>query len=208
MERFHTLSRELSTLIPYRIKFKDESWEMRLLNIFVVWFCPGFMTHFTTVLGRTIYFPNRQYVFGNETAAMRSLTHEVVHLLDAERWSWPLFAAGYLFPQILALGVFTFPLFGWFSAIFLIFLLPLPSPFRFYFESRAYAMDVLTAPEVWQDHVLRNSIHHFSSWSYYRMFPYPEQAEAVIRTWIEKAEAGQDEVLMRVLLVYEMALEQ
>ena len=204
MSRLDHLIEELQFVIPFRIRFKDESWEMRLLNIFVFWFCPDFMTHYTTVIGSTIYFPNRSYLEMREERAMQTLAHEVVHMLDAERWSTPLFMAGYLFPQILTLGVFTFPLFGWWSLLFLVFLVPFPAPFRAYFESRAYAMDVLTYPQSQRLMAMRNFAQIFPSWNYYKMLPDAESAESLIWSWVEKAESGEDEMLMRVLLVYEM----
>ncbi|MEL6625721.1 MAG: hypothetical protein AAFQ92_09370, partial [Bacteroidota bacterium] len=55
MTQFEQLCDELQQVVPFQIKFKDESWEMQVLNVFIVWFNPNFMTSFTTVIGNTIY---------------------------------------------------------------------------------------------------------------------------------------------------------
>lgn len=208
MNQINALIRELQQLVAFNIRFKDESWAMRVLNIFVVWFSPHFMTHFTTILGNTIYFPNRHFLFAREESVKRILTHEVVHLLDAQRWSKPLFYSAYLFPQILALGVFTFPISGPWALLFLVFLLPIPAPFRLYFESRAYAMDVLTLPPESRELAVVNIAHTFTGWDYYRMFPNADLAASLIWHWVEKAERGEDDILLKVLLIYEMVEEE
>lgn len=207
MESFDKLSQELQALAPFRIRYKDEAIEMQLLNVLVFWFCPNFLTHYTTVIGSTIYFPTRNYVQNHPQSAMRTLAHEVVHLVDASKWSFPIFSFAYLFPQILTLGIFTFPLIGWWALGFLLFALPLPAPFRFYFESRAYALDVLTASDGHKNACLDRACKHFSSWDYYKMYPYEDQVKTSIQNWIQKAESGEDKVLLKVLLVYELIAE-
>lgn len=208
MNRFDYFVSELQQLIPFRVRYKDESWEMQLINLVALWFCPDFMTRYTTVIGSTIYLPSREYVEAQGDAVLRTLAHEVVHLLDAERWSEPAFMFAYLSPQILALGIFTFPFFGFWSLLFLLFLLPIPSPFRFYFESRGYAMDILTAHEALKERTLQHSIGHFQSMDYYLMFPFPKVVEQTLRYWIARAERGQDIILIKVLLVYELVNEE
>lgn len=207
MNSFDAFATELRRLVPFRIRYKDEAWEMYLLNLAVVWFCPGFMTRFTTVIGSTIYFPSRQDSQQHPQAAMRTLAHEAVHLLDAERVGLPWFMLGYLFPQVLTLGVFSFPWLGAWAFLFLLFALPWPAPFRFLFESRAYALSYLTLPAIQRPYTLANICHHFDSWDYYRMYPFPAQVEAQVRHWAAQAEQGQDKDLLKVLLIYEMAAE-
>lgn len=207
MSSFDYLSAELKALTPFRVRYKDEAWEMQVLNLFVMWFCPGFMSRFTTVIGSTIYFPNRAYVEQHPRAAARTLAHEAVHLLDAERIGFFLFALSYLFPQILVLGVFSFPWIGPWALLFLLFALPIPAPFRAYIESRAYAMDYLTTGPALREAALVGITSHFSSWSYYRMAPFPEAVSEQITTWANAAETGQEKTLLKVLLVYEMAVE-
>ncbi|MEZ4829799.1 MAG: hypothetical protein R3C61_26475 [Bacteroidia bacterium] len=208
MDRFEKFSEELQQIAPFTIKYKDESWEMQLLHIFAMPFCPDFLTHFTTVIGSTIYFPGRSYIQQNQDAAMRTLAHEVVHILDMDRWTPGLFIGTYLFPQILALGVWLFPFLGFWSLLFLLFLLPIPAPFRAYFEARGYAMDVLTAPTFHRSKVLDHAVSHFASWNYYKMFPFEEFVRNQITRWVEKAERGEEKDLMKVLLIYELVVEE
>ena len=207
MTRFEHLTRELSKLVPFRIRYKDESEEMEVLSLVVEGFCPDFMSSYTTVIGSTVYFPNRHFVHHQGDNALRILSHEAVHLLDAERWSMPGFMLAYLFPQILAIGIFLFPWMGIWALLFLLFLLPLPAPFRFYFESRAYAIDVLTAAPERQAYVLEQAVKHFSGWGYYRMFPFEDLARKRILSFVQQAENGQDNTLIKVLLLYEMVYE-
>ena len=207
MDRFETLQAEFQKLVPFRIRFKDEAPEMQILNLFVMWFCPGFLTRFTTVIGSTIYFPNRAFISLTPHTAMRIMTHEVVHLLDAQKYSFPVFAATYLFPQILAVGVFLFPWLGWWALLFLLFLLPLPAPFRAHFEARAYAIDILTSSPERQEEQFEYAMMQFESWDYYKMYPFPEKAEANLRYWMDQAEKGKDPQLIRTLLLYELISE-
>ncbi|RMG76004.1 MAG: hypothetical protein D6722_00095 [Bacteroidetes bacterium] len=207
MNPFDQLSHELQAIAPFRIRYKDEAWEMQLLNVLVFWFCPGFLSHFTTVIGSTIYFPSRDYVARYPRSAMRSLAHEAVHLRDAHRLSFPLFMALYLFPQGLALGVLLFPFLGPWALLFLLFLLPIPAPGRFWLEARAYAMDYLTAEPGRQAATLDWAVAHFSGWNYYRMFPFSDWVRAAIVRHARQAEGGQDKDLMKILLIYELIAE-
>jgi len=207
MTHFEYLVDELQTHVPFRIRYKDESPEMEVIDAFVSPFSPTFMENYTTVIGSTIYFPSRAALMRNEEQAMRTLAHEAVHLLDADRWWMPIFSMGYLFPQILALGVFLSPWLGWWAMLFLLFLLPWPAPFRFYYESRAYAIDMLLAPADKQDIYMQRIVKQFTGWSYFRMYPFPDFVEGQIRKWMRKAEKGEDEVLAKVLLLYEMVNE-
>ncbi|MEM7657914.1 MAG: hypothetical protein AAF399_17445 [Bacteroidota bacterium] len=207
MTSFEHLQQELQQLAPFRIKYKDEAWEMQLLNVLVFWFCPTFLTRYTTVIGSTIYFPSRSYIRLHPESAMRTLAHEVVHLMDAERYSFLGFSLAYLFPQVLVLGVFSFPWLGWWAMGFVLFALPMPAPFRFYFESRAYALDLLTGKRENRRATLLQATQHFSSWDYYHMYPFPDQVMQTIQYWAEKAERGEDPDLLKVLLVYELVAE-
>ncbi|MEL7064628.1 MAG: hypothetical protein AAFP00_12885 [Bacteroidota bacterium] len=208
MTQFEQLCDELQQVVPFQIKFKDESWEMQVLNVFIVWFNPHFMTSFTTVIGNTIYFPTQSYIAHNPQSAMRTLAHETVHLLDAEEHGYVRFSLSYLFPQILASGVLLFPFIGLYSLLFLLFLLPIPAPLRAKYEARAYAIDVLTSLPSQRSDAIERIVDLFEGWDYYRMFPFREQTEEQLMHWVQEAEAGRDPSLMRVLLVYEMVADQ
>lgn len=207
MNRFEYLVEEFQKLIPFKIRFKDESELMQVMGIFATVYSPEFLSRYTTVLGNKVYFPDRTYLQMEDERASRILAHEVVHLLDAERITWPLFYLTYLFPQIFALGVFSFPWIGAWSLLFLLFLLPIPSPIRLLIETRAYAIDVLTAPIDQQDRVLEHAVECCNSWGYFKMWPFPSHIRRLIMFWMEQAEKGKDPILLRVLLIYEMAYD-
>ncbi len=207
MERFERFAEELQVLTPFRIRYKEEAWEMQILQALIGWFCPGFLTRFTTVIGTTVYFPSRAYIENNPEGAMQTLAHEAVHLIDAEKISWPAFAAAYLFPQILAIGVFTFPWLGLWSLFFLLFLLPIPSPTRARIESRAYALDILTHHPEAKNRILFHAIEQFEGWNYYKMYPFPSACKEQIEYWAKAIESGEEQSLLNVLLVYEWVVE-
>ncbi|MCU0389944.1 MAG: hypothetical protein MUE81_02395 [Thermoflexibacter sp.] len=177
MSNFYLFVEKLSKEIPLKIKYKDESWEMRLINLIVRWFNPRFMTDFTTVIGYTVYFSNRRFVENYPHRAMQILAHEAVHLLDIKRLTFPVFAFAYLFPQILVIFAFLFPLSPYFL-IFLIFIAPFPAPFRAYFEARAYALDLIL-----NRYYLENIVPYFMNWDYYQMYPYQKSVENMLRRW-------------------------
>ncbi len=207
MKAFEQFEAELQRITPYRIRYKDEAWEMQLLYLLVFWFCPDFLTRFTTVVGKTIYFPTRQYLEHYPQVAIRTLAHEAVHLLDQQRWGRGIFILSYLFPQIFSLGIFLFPFIGPFALLFLLFLAPWPAPFRAHFEARAYAMDYLTSEPRLRPATLEGIVKRFSNSDYYRMFPFPDQVKASVMHWVHLAESGKDPELLKVLLIYEMATE-
>ena len=207
ISKFDLLVKEYQKLLPFEIHYKEDSRIMRLVSVVLTWFCPTFMTHFTSVVGNRIYFPSRKFVERDEMSAMRTLAHELVHLLDQKRVSKPVFMLSYLSPHSLALGVFSFPWLGWWALLFLLFLAPIPSWPRFYFESRGYAMNVLTAHSSRKEIVLESAIQQFLGWNYYKMYPFGNLVYKRILRWVDKGETGKDKILMKVLLIYEMVHE-
>lgn len=198
MENFNRFVHLINKEIPLRIKYKNESWEMKYLSILIQWFNPTFMTDFTTVIGYTVYFTSREYVAQHPQQALQTLVHEAVHLLDTKRLGFPVFAFGYLFPQILALGVFFCP-FSYYFLLFLIFLLPFPAPFRAYFEARAYTADLL---------LHRRGVAHvvsfFSNWDYYKMYPF----ERAVKRRLEAYSQNPDATIRSVLAMYQQAMKK
>jgi hypothetical protein len=131
-----------------KIKYKNESKLMRFLSHFVSLYSPGFMSHVTTVLGNTVYFPSESYVESGYKSATRILAHEYVHFCD-RRDALPLgFELKYLFPQILVLfSLFSFLAFVHISFIlfllFLVFLVPgIPALYRTQYELAGFAMNL------------------------------------------------------------------
>lgn len=122
-----------------RIKYKDQSWFMKLIGA-LLFFNKSFMAEYTTTIGSTVYFPTEWFTKVRSDYAAVVLLHELVHIKDAHKMSKPLFMFLYLTPQILAPFCLFLLLVSWKMAIplFVLFASPIPSYFRMYFEKRAY----------------------------------------------------------------------
>ena len=190
---FENFIKILQTHIPLKIKYKDESWEMKYLNWIVKWFNPRFMEDYTTVIGYTVYFTDHEYTKKYPHEAMQILVHEAVHLFDTKRLTFPIFATAYLFPQILAIGCLFFP-FSIYFLFFLLFLLPFPAPFRAYLEARAYTTDLLL-----HRRSIENTVPFFTSWDYYKMYPFENQVIKLLLYW----RSNPDETILKVMSLYQ-----
>ena len=123
-----------------KIKYKNQSWFMKLIG-FLFFFNKSFMTKYTTTIGSTVYFTDESNVKNRPVSSAITLLHELVHINDAHKVSKPLFGFLYLTPQILSLLLL--PLLfvlNWYIILplMLLFLLPIPSFFRMYYEKKAY----------------------------------------------------------------------
>lgn len=124
-----------------KIEYKDKSLFMKILR-FILFFNIGFMK-FTTTMGHTIYFPNKQYIADRRENSYTILLHELVHIYDMNQITFFWFGSLYLFPQILVLLMIPVLFFSWKIALFgLIFLLPLPAYWRMKYERRAYMVSM------------------------------------------------------------------
>lgn len=195
--QFQAIAEKLNTIAPFQICFKDEHKWMTLLFFFVRPFCPDFMHNFTTVIGNRIYFPNREYIQLRANSAARTLAHEMVHILDAKKVGIFFFSIGYLFPQVLALGFLLFPIIGLYALLFLLFLLPFPAPFRAYWESRAYALDIRLSSAKSVPFLKNSIIEEFAGWNYYKMMPWQSIARKMLEKALKKLE--KDSQLMRII---------
>lgn len=111
---------------------------------------PEFMTRYYTTIGDTVYVPDELIKTTSPENLLRVIVHEGVHVYDSHKLSNPLFKFLYLFPQSmasLALISLLAPLslkFLW-CLLFLLCLAPLPAPFRYLFELRAYRTSIIFA---------------------------------------------------------------
>jgi hypothetical protein len=109
---------------------------------------PQFMERYYTTIGETIYAPDSVLENPVVENLVRTVAHEAVHIADSNRLTGALFKFLYLFPQSMAsvaLISLLAPLslkFLW-CLLFLLCLAPLPAPFRYLFELRAYRMQIL-----------------------------------------------------------------
>jgi len=189
----------------FKIKYKADSTSQKLLAFCIQWYIPTYLTHYTTVVGKSIYFPTAKLV--DHPTTRFTLAHEVVHLLDQKRLSLPLFLLLYLSPQILTIGVLSFPWLGSDALWFLIFGLPWPSPGRVYLEARAYGLELSLYQrcgyKIELDRfvdVFRSSGYYFMSWS--RSF-----AKKQLLHYLESANQGDDPIFNQVIQTFE-ACEQ
>jgi hypothetical protein len=134
-----------------KLKYKDESWFMKLLGK-LLFFVPGFMTRFTTTIGTTVYFPSRKWVEDKPDTCMAIISHEFIHMWDRgvllRRYKLDLFSLGWLSPQIFGmfsllsvLAMFDLRFLSFLS--FLIFTAPWSSKWRTHWESNGYAMTMI-----------------------------------------------------------------
>jgi hypothetical protein len=164
------------------IKFKDKSLLMRALGK-ALFFNPNFMTNYTTVIGKTVYFPSQKNMESRGELAAVTIAHELVHIADAKEAGMALFTYNYLFPQVIAL----FSLFVIFSSqlwlLALLFLLPLPAPLRTYYELRGYAVtDAVYYKLTGKFTDIDWLVKQFTSPSYFFMCPF----EGYVRTKIQE----------------------
>jgi hypothetical protein len=212
-KKYSELCRVIQENIPgFEVRYKRESPLMWVIAVLVWPFCPTFMKSFTTTVYPRVYFPERGFEERDPETAFRVLAHEYQHLWDFK--SGRLSASlRYLAPQIyalpalLAVGAVWSP---WFllSLVFLVALLPWPSPGRAAIERAGYAMSIATwawmtrlpVPDYYKEHVAAE----FTGWNYYRMWPDEEE----VLDWIDRVEdaIGEKEALALMDPTYSQVL--
>lgn len=122
MDRLDRMLAFARTRVPgLRLVHKaDVAW-MRAAGVLMRPVNRQFMTHYTTVVGRTVYLPRPVDVFPRDRLAA-TVAHELVHQLDVRRYG-PLFLGTYAF------------------------LLPAGRTLRAVWERRGYTVDLLVARE-------------------------------------------------------------
>lgn len=182
-----------------QVKYKENSKLMKLLGTLLV-FNKGFMTDYTTSIGRTIYIPNQNYVRFRPVSGAVVFLHDIVHLHDQKKMGTMWFQFLYMFPQILSVPVLLLFLFlSWkiVLPLLLLSLLPIPSYFRMKLERRAYLSSIYVIFKLSQrlnfkPH-LDSQCKHFSKYffdsSYYFMWPFKAR---IINDFNEAVKAIQD----------------
>lgn len=131
-----------------KIKYKNESSFMKLLS-YILFFNKKFMSKYVTTIGSTIYYPSKEYIEENEKRAVVILCHELMHLYQptynlskpASKLDSIVTSFKYLTPQIFAVFGFLGFLNPYLFLLFL-FLLPLPSYYRYIMELEAYSITI------------------------------------------------------------------
>lgn len=167
-------------LYDVKIAFKNDSKFMRFLS-WILFFNKKFMTNYVTVIGKTVYFPSEEWLDNNRDSAAQILCHEFVHIADEKSVGTFVFRLSYLFPQWLAIFALAAVFAGPLALIFLFFLLPLPAPFRTFWELRGYAMtDAVFFSKHKQFADLGFLTKQFATSNYYFMWPFKKSLIAEI----------------------------
>ncbi len=162
------------------IKYKDESKFMKLLG-FLLFFNKKFMTEYTTTINSTIYFPSKIFVEDNYNRSLMIMLHELVHVLDAKKYNFIIFSILYLSPQILSILFLPLIFINFkIALLFLLFLMPIPSFFRMFFEKRAYLVSLYVLHNMLKNNKIQGNLdgaknyylQQFKSASYYFMWPF------------------------------------
>ena len=191
-----------------QVKFKDQSTLMKVIGK-ICFFNPAFMTSFVTTIGNTIYMPN--YAYTQTQAGTDVFIHEVVHLYDQKRFSF-LYTLAYALPQLLFLPSLLLFLISYKLAIpvSLFFLLPIPAPWRTYFEKRAYSVQLYVYKQMWGSsldelYTAADDLNKFFTGStYYFMWPFSEDSS--LRSVAASVSVGNDPIDDPALMIIVDAL--
>ena len=159
--RFDAIVDELrQEFSSFRLRPKERSLLMRAIyhGLGMRWWCPDFMSHYTTVIISVIYMP--QQLIGTDEA-YRTLRHERVHMRDCWRSGVLPFVLSYLL------------------------LLPVGLTLRSVWEMRGYAETMRVEFEE-QGHVRDDTLAYieqqFTGSAYFWMCPFPR----LVRRWLQR----------------------
>ena len=216
MSRDQLLLENLITILAreipgFRVAFKTESKLQRLIG-FILFFNPAYMTQYITTIHPVVYFPSREWYYANPKEAFEVLAHEFVHLFDAKK-SPLAFSLKYLFPQVLALlalpALLAIPFSGWWLwfLAFIVFALPLPAPWRTYYELRGYAMSL--AVTYWRtgSTSIYGMSKYFTTPAYYFMMPFRGYVDDKFKESMERIVTGRIQIDRPYGLVYNLLYE-
>lgn len=169
-----------------KILKKSESLLMKMLGLILKPFNPAFMSTYITTVGNTIYVPDK-FFHEDEVQCLGILAHETQHIIDFQK-NPVFFNLSYLFPQCLA-GLSLLALFGFLNPwmflflLALMFLAPIPAPFRYQSELHGYRVSILLGRVL--DHYSPAEMEQIRNWikkemttsSYYFAWPFPSRID-------------------------------
>lgn len=197
MQRFNKFHSLLAVHLPkFKVTYKSESSFMKFLNIFLGVFNKSFMTDFITTIGYTVYFPTPTFLKESEFRAITLLAHEYVHAVDAKRRNPILYSLLYIMPIPLFIITLCFGFLWWpLFLISLVFLLPLPAPYRTWAEIRGYTMTLFILNEIYKERGTDREVRkiqlyesvteinrNFTGFAYYLMWPFGKRAKLEEKT--------------------------
>lgn len=152
-----------------RLLYKERVWWMRAWGRVIAPVNPDFRTHYTVVIGSTVYLPREPDQMPRQALA-RTLAHELVHQIDQRQWG-PLFYLSYG-------GA-----------------MPVGRTVRAVWERRAYAVDLMLAHRSGGEAALDAAAERlavlFSGPSYGWMWAGRSQARAFLGPTVEAIRAGE-----------------
>lgn len=166
---------------------KSTSWLMRAAG----WLFAAlrintkFMGQYYTVIDTDILTPDAKLDTPDDRELTDVLSHETIHVIDRGRMNKYLYNFLYMFPQslapmaLLALGAFWHTNMLW-CLLFLLCLAPIPAPFRYWFELRAYRTSIVFARKMYRlnnaqmEKVYDWVVMQLSTSLYYFTWPFPK----------------------------------
>jgi len=171
--------------IEVKVRSKNDSKLLKILRPILELFNKSFWNGYVTTIGNTIWAPPIWEKEGTKRQ-LDVICHEVMHVLQSKKFTSPVFRFLYLFPQslsVLALLSFLaipFSVSWLFCLLFLLFLAPLPAPFRYMFELEAYRVRLIFYEYVWKASLAAKQeaknqiINNLSKADYYYTWPFPK----------------------------------
>ena len=120
--------------VPETTIYPKELSRLHRFIAFILFFNKSYLNRYWTTIGYEMAYPSNP--------VWHVVFHEGVHVRQAEKYTRIGFGFLYLFPQTLAALVVLAPILSWWWLLALLFLAPLPAPFRMLFELEAYQMSV------------------------------------------------------------------
>lgn len=170
MDRLDRILALVRTHVPeVRLVHKVDSRLMRSLAVVLRPITPDFSTHYTTVLGKTVYLPRSMEAFDRDQLA-GILAHELVHQLDMIEHG------------------------PWFYVSYVLAPLPAGRTRRAYWERRAYAVDLMLAyeagGEVELQRLMRRLVQIFSGSAYAWMWTGEDAARRFLEPVCREVRSG------------------
>jgi hypothetical protein len=165
------LIREITKEVPgFEILSKRNHPLWKFLSKVMFW-NPRIATGFITTLYPKVWVPSLPWKEDDPASAIEILAHEYVHLQDRKRLGY-FFNLLYLSPQILSLFALLSFVNPW-CLLFLVCLLPLPSPGRAWLEYRGYRMSMAITYWIHDECLdLDWVVSQFTGPNYYWMYPF------------------------------------
>lgn len=191
------LNKEIKKKIPsYELLVKERSTLMKILAT-VLFFNKDFMKGYTTTIGSKVYRPFA--LMSDKQSTFETVAHEWVHLTRFKKYNNVLMAIFYLLPQFLAVLSLFSVLQIWFGGLWilnllwLLMLLPLPSPSRTKEELEAYTMSLFVVYHIYgriSDKHIDYMAQNFYGPNYYWMWPMKEDITKKLKERARLVEKG------------------